>query len=73
MRLEVQNAINLLDDVGVWAISPSMIHDYLVNQKGFEVSKDEVMICIDELSASDFIVWDATKAYVRPVLYVNNP
>tara|TARA_R110000851_G_scaffold24690_3_gene71292 strand:+ start:678 stop:893 length:216 start_codon:yes stop_codon:yes gene_type:complete len=64
----ILDVINVFDAAGVYAITSKMISDY------FESNHDELTgkiidTHLKELSASDFIVWDATQAYFRPVRY----
>jgi hypothetical protein len=70
MKLEVIKTIHLLDDVGVWAITPNMILDYLSKKNKLTVSNQDILNVLSELSASDVIVWDATKSYIRPTAYI---
>jgi hypothetical protein len=70
MKSEVIKTIHLLDDVGIWAITPNMILDYLSKQKKLSVSKQDILNELSELSASDVIAWDATKSYIRPTAYI---
>lgn len=72
MIAEVIKTIHMLDDVGVWAITPDMILDYLSKQKKLTVTNQEILNALIELSASDVISWDATKSYVRPTAYLKN-
>jgi hypothetical protein len=72
MKSEVIKTIHLLDDVGVWAITPNMILDYLTNQKKLTTNNQEIIEILIELSASDVVSWDATKTYIRPTAYLKN-
>lgn len=62
-REKVLNVINMFDDVGVYAITSSMIKDYFKDKLGDSIV-DEI---IAELSAQDMIQWDMTRSYFRPV------
>jgi len=64
----VMEVINVLDTAGVYSITSKMVCDYFQNNK-CELTSSIVDRCIEELAASDFIVWDATKSYFRPVRY----
>lgn len=63
----VLDSINILNAVGVYAITSKMINDHLKGETA--LSSSIINNSLEELAASDFIIWDATKAYFRPVKY----
>jgi len=65
---EVIKIINMHDDVGIYAITESMIQDYFFDKKSSITSKD-ASDAIKELTHQDRIAWDKTKQYFRPVSY----
>jgi len=60
--------IDVFDTAGVFAITPDMIKDYCYDRK-LAITSFQVDEIIDELSAQDRIVWDATRTYFRPIHY----
>ena len=64
----VLDVVNVFDAAGVYAITSKMINDYFEDNYS-KLTVKIIDMCLEELSASDFIVWDATQAYFRPVRY----
>ena len=69
MTNKIAKIINMFDEVGIYAITPQIVIDYLYG-KDKSITVANIIHSIEELSAQDRIVWDATKTYFRPTQYL---